>query len=821
MGEATEPIEDAPVEGIEQSGKKLQVRSSLPLGKDAVHPPLESSCGPSTSNPERWPYRYLGIHCNVNDAVDHDDRIYPRAASRIGQKYQAAVQEWPGRPIQYFERSRRPIKRTVKAMKGKRSDQRASIDSAPLESMRNHPREEPSAVGQYFTGSNEECEENTKSLNPTSMTAAERPLWLQEKPTNYLARGEGQTAECIWSPSDELSESEYTEYLQLAKPIANDLGIKWYTPNFLDAALRASYINDHSLVNAIASLKQIDRLSLKEPSFSPSELARFENSVRKHGSELAQVARDVTTRSVAECVRLYYTWKKTSKGGRIWALSEARKPKIDQTGTKTTSQSEDLGESSDDSAYDQAKANKLKMSFQCKFCSGATSKRWRRAPGSVVSDKSISALCDRCADLWRKYAVSWEPPEDVFKKLNESAYRNRKKRVEAELVKELPINGLKPEKLQEDSLDTMKHNKKAKRTEKSKLSERSTPVDDCLPCSICESKEDTGLLTCCDCSLVVHRACYGTFVDDEIRSSWKCDPCENSSSPHASTDYGCVLCPFRESDDSKCVGPVRRTAGNNWAHVLCATWNPKLKLEMSSNSFTIQGITAIPLQQWQSICAVCDTNAGACVNCTTCDMAVHVMCAHTAGYVMAFDVQPIKSSQSRRDSLTLVRLGSETGLMTPVLHCRDHDLKRVTIHPPSRSSADIGVSALALYNRTYKTSLRNRFRRGPSNSHYHNRQDNLENIQLKIHELRSPKFAREDNRATAGSTSFDQCARCKTDFSPCFYSEAIPDLSTRSTNGVDEACMTSKLCHRCYWIEHMQTGNFTPMPVLDTQIKEY
>ena len=47
-----------------------------------------------------WPYRYLGIHCRVEDALDVDDRINPRAASRVGPRHQANVLDWPGRPFE-------------------------------------------------------------------------------------------------------------------------------------------------------------------------------------------------------------------------------------------------------------------------------------------------------------------------------------------------------------------------------------------------------------------------------------------------------------------------------------------------------------------------------------------------------------------------------------------------------------------------------------------------------------------------------------------------------------------------------------------------
>lgn len=208
------------------------------------------------------------------------------------------------------------------------------------------------------------------------------------------------------------------------------------------------------------------------------------------------------------------------------------------------------------------------------------------------------------------------------------------------------------------------------------------------------------------------------------------------------------------------------------------------------------------------ICAVCGTNAGACIQCTSCDVPIHVTCAQTAGYVLGFDVQPIKSSQSRRDSLALVRLGGEAGLLTPVLHCPDHDLKRFTIHPPSQASADLSVTALALYNRTYKTTLTKLFRRGRSIGTQHDRLGNFEQLQLKVLELGTPN-SEEDNKVTEQVVSRHRCARCQIEFSPHFYHEAIPERTVRATNKLINMGPIYELCHRCHWNEPAKDGNFT------------
>ena len=50
-----------------------------------------------------WLWRYLGIHSKPEDALDYDDRIYPRASSRLGPRHQANVTVWHGRPIEFIK----------------------------------------------------------------------------------------------------------------------------------------------------------------------------------------------------------------------------------------------------------------------------------------------------------------------------------------------------------------------------------------------------------------------------------------------------------------------------------------------------------------------------------------------------------------------------------------------------------------------------------------------------------------------------------------------------------------------------------------------
>lgn len=491
----------------------------------------------------QWPFRYLGVHCNVKDALDSDDRIYPRAASRIGPKYQASVQDWPGRPVEYFEKVKRSIKRTAKAMKGKRSDERAALESPALEGRsseqehNSHNRNDDiraHEVSYLNKTSSSDGTPDSGLIDPAAMSTAERPAWLQEKPGNYTARGEGKTAQRIWLCPIDLSDEFMEAYFHEAKSIAHRLKVDITTPNFIDIAL--STLCDHNFVqeDAIRSLNRITRKVISQPTFSQDEKLRFEASVLKNGSDLAQVALDVESKNVAECVRFYYGWKKTPRGSQIWANSEARKPKAGHANKKrqknTDSELDLIGDSSDDSAYSLSKASKTKQTFRCKFCETTTSSRWRRAPGTILQKTTIVALCNRCADLWRNYAVHWERAEETYKKLHEGGARGRKRRIEEELVKELPANGVKPEKV--EHVDIAKPGKKQARSEP-KESLRSFSPERPEACAVCRVRDSLRHTVCASCKLRVHPACYGTEYPAD-NNAWTCDPCLNNTNPTVS-----------------------------------------------------------------------------------------------------------------------------------------------------------------------------------------------------------------------------------------------------------------------------------------------
>ena len=546
-----------------------------------------------------WPYRYFGIHCRVEDALDFDDRIYPRAGSRLGPKHQATVHVWHGKPVQFVK---------------------------PAESRR-----------KYFKGGSHKKDAKTMKeavtdLEADKSTKEKRPKWVMDQPPGYIARGEdypnGDSANtarlqfCMPRTGEISSRGEddqgvptlgpvereklIDDYIIEAKGLAGSLGVAEFSTNFLDKALELLCTHNYASQPALAELATLNRRrDLKELDFSREEIKKFEEGVAKHGSEHRKTSKHVgKSQKLGEIVRFYYMWKKSPNGRRIWGSHESRKGKktAKQTDSKLV---DDVADDVDDSAFDNAKAASRKRGFECKFCGTRKSPQWRRAPyvsaGATVpfdpasksKDKSahlMVALCQRCASLWRKYGIQWEPIDDVAKKISAKGGKHNKRTVDDELLMELVSaneicnigmstttvaaaasvgievpSGLTIQPGQEGSRKRQKtvqethiapepvytEAPKKKMVEKPPeppiVPERPRIRD--LPCAICNEMEPTDdqRLCCRHCRLTVHRNCYG-IPEGRSSNKWTCDMCANDSSCQISTSYDCFLCPIRSME---------------------------------------------------------------------------------------------------------------------------------------------------------------------------------------------------------------------------------------------------------------------------------
>ncbi|KUJ22242.1 uncharacterized protein LY89DRAFT_574599 [Mollisia scopiformis] len=797
----------------EEDGQSGAIDSALQTGRTSPTVSSEAEGALHSGTPEQihqaslWLFRYLGIHCRVEDALDYDDRIYPRASSRLGPRHQAVVPAWPGRPVEYVKPAE--IKRKYVKGGGHKKDTKLSKDTVA-------------------------------ALEADKLAREQRPKWVMDEPPGYVHRGEdyedgdpNSTSELLYKfpeaneipprdidgdgpqPLDEKAREghifNYMAYVGGNMPRA--LGLPALSTNLLDVALETLHANKYDVDKAIESLSKSDKAVFKEPALSTTELKKFEDGVAKFGSEWHSIKKHVKTVKAADIVRFYYTWKKSESGKRVWGNYSGRKGKKEAKRAEATTGKlqDDVADEHDDSAFDNEKAETKKRRFQCKFCGTKESRQWRRAPntpaGTMISenpgvkvtgkDKSTQlmvALCRRCAELWRRYAIQWEDIDQVAKQVAQAGGRAWKRKIDEELLKELvaanevvnqaislpsaapnsangtpapqanlgqitepPRKKLKGPSEREStdpgidsSVSSISGPKKKTAPEKQAAPPPppEPPKPKQMPCAICGELEPMGdqHLCCKDCRLTVHRNCYGVVGEHRSPSKWTCDMCSNDKNPQVSIQYECKLCPIKfteqdfveppkvshkkktekdrerdrvERENAQKVAdyfrkkqeemnkpvnprePLKRTANNNWIHVTCAVFTPEVKFGNGKALEPSEGLGSIPTARWQDTCKVCKKQDGACVSCHTCRIPVHVECAHQAGYILGFDIAPVKGS--RRDQFNIVTIAGEVGTMTAAIWCKEHVPTKTIVHRMHDIvDEESGLNALQLYVQNFK-----------------------------------------------------------------------------------------------------------------------
>ncbi|CAG8592804.1 1916_t:CDS:2, partial [Scutellospora calospora] len=83
---------------------------------------------------------------------------------------------------------------------------------------------------------------------------------------------------------------------------------------------------------------------------------------------------------------------------------------------------------------------------------------------------------------------------------------------------------------------------------------------------------------------------------------------------------------------------MKRTNGNNWVHVLCATFIPETSFYDAENVFLVMDIEDIQDESWNAM------RGGACMRCSNyaCKNFLHVTCAQEAGCHIGYELKPSK-----------------------------------------------------------------------------------------------------------------------------------------------------------------------------------
>ncbi|KAB8621901.1 hypothetical protein FH972_026012 [Carpinus fangiana] len=891
-GTVPEDGEEEPVEDDEEEANKTTVPS--PQDADMLDAPASEL---DTAHADLWPWRYLGIHCKVEDVLQYDDRaIYPRASSRLGPRHQANVILWPGRPVELVKSAE------IRKKYGKQG------------TAKNLPK--PSKDAQVATDSDH--------------VKATRPRWVQDAPQGYIPRGEDiengdkncTATKLFILPDDRAQQSTkfatvngqndsteklLDEYMAEVDQVADGYGqvkpfekvinhertsIRQVSSNYLDQALKLFQKHAFDKSAALAELKsKHSPKDLGNPELTKEELKKFEDGIVKHGTDFRMVRKGVKGRSTGEIVRFYYGWKSTKRGQEVRDRHEGRRGA--KKGRAEASWTE-IADEEDDSAFDGGKAEKHKRRFQCKFCSIQHARQWRRAPnvapGQVTlldpkgsnKDKSnqlVVALCNRCAIMWRRYGMRFEDPEEVAKSISQSGGRAWKRKTDEELLREIVYAneaarvGTPPLAAQAAAAMGMTitvpweiSRKKAKSAD----GKESTPVPGGLkkqqppappprpptppivpqearmrdlPCAVCRhgGVGDDEKIFCNDCRLTVHRRCYA--VPEAVSAdSWICDTCANDRNPQ---EYTCCLCnkdvpPLelieqpkpshkkkterdREKENlerdlrvklhdqyvkdqrakGKPVQPreaLKKTASNNWMHIMCAVFTPEIKFSDPMAMDGIEGLGAVASNpaRADNDCKICNVkDSGFCVPCHQCHKAFHVSCAHDADYLMGFDVAPVKGS--RKDVIQTVTFQAETGLLTAAIWCKDHQPKTM-VHDMTEPTED-GIIALQAFVRKYKAAdltLTGTARKanllGQSTKAVASTSVRRTSL---LTNGNAPSKVRDTNGVSSNGHHLDahKCVQCRTDSTLKWYPQTPHPAGV--TNGILPDVESVK-CHKCH-----------------------
>lgn len=146
---------------------------------------------------------------------------------------------------------------------------------------------------------------------------------------------------------------------------------------------------------------------------------------------------------------------------------------------------------------------------------------------------------------------------------------------------------------------------------------------------------------------------------------------------------------------------VKKTASNNWMHIVCSIWTPEIRYSEGSRMENAEGMFSAMNNpaRVEALCKICRIQHGACVSCLQCSATFHASCAQEAEYTFGFDVTPVKGS--RKDQGQTVTLGEERGTMQAAIWCKEHTIKTV-VHPINEIVKETGLTALQTYARMFK-----------------------------------------------------------------------------------------------------------------------
>ncbi|CAO3566578.1 unnamed protein product [Mortierella alpina] len=762
-----------------------------------------------------WPFRYFGTHADIQDIFDPDDRVYPRASSRVGTKYQAVVIKWDG-PGQVLATSTIFDDPHSSSLKGR--SRRGGRGGRPSNRLK-VPEEAESRSRAHSAALETSADGLDTPVTPSSPArsggAADDAV--------HVERGGSDTVTLNYLKPSHISEEYVAGYMERVKELA--LPLPSHSADVIDRALLTLEQSGYDADKALQDLALLKEKDLDVKDWTPEEVEAFEEGIRLYGHELFAIKKKVESRSMKDIVRFFYRWKKTERYQPVYSVfTKIHKPnkKFKSVGRGVvTSSAVEVGNRSKtgqelpkDSVLDYETiilpSTDNAGKFACAHCGTKVTSIWRRLPGETDPESQCPRVyCYDCGNDWVRY-VALPPLADVQKDIKKLKGKDPSAKVlmngpnKASAAASEAATAVKRKRLEAKTSVAKKFKEQSHEPTRSP-----SPLPE-LPCAVCRDLAARGeqLLTCVDCNLTVHYDCYG--VDASVpHRKWLCDTCCNSQSPTCSTAYTCVLC-TKSSDE----GPqaLKQTTGSNWAHILCAMWIPEINFVEADRLSSVELMGRVRPERWRQACSICKKKAGACVACGEgCKRVFHVTCARDAGYTVAFEMQPTKNVKG--------------GLMVPVIWCPNHDLSlRKVIHIRDQPDALTDRNALQTYAHYYKqsdVSISNAMRRSRLLTALNPGIGAASSWQKHGYTSKG-----SGTRPTTPPAAPETCTRCLTTTSPIWWDSAADDqasgpcdkgLHSESALAVKVECYDSSLsvhaghlaardeqqrcliCHACFW----------------------
>ncbi|KAJ2826033.1 putative PHD type zinc finger protein with BAH domain-containing protein, partial [Coemansia furcata] len=513
---------------------------------------------PRPKNRGLWPFRYFGLNTNIDDVLHDDERIYPRAVSRIGPRYQAAIPEMVGPSGPELDR----------LLVAKSSTLGITAAKANVGKQTHLVRGKDNTKSHWVTKSTDQLD---RAWDEIEVRRGNHEDQLFFKQPAYL-------------PDEELDTYMHSILPFLTRHFEN---VQDFTLlDCQDAALHGLVVHGFDVEEALISIPECPEVYIRnrapDDNWSQGDIEKFNRCLGEYGANLQAFRKSIPGVSHRAVTLRYYLVRHTEQGRNLLEMFEnrshigQRRPNRGQgesAGNIHIETSSDAGLSNFNTPTGSPHISGMAPrdiskrygdsadkgpSLRCVHCHQDSSTRWREAPAELAVHNTRSSravarrvICEDCSNYWFHYAAM--PDQDAIsaRKQRPQAHHNGgsslRSRVDsptdtADSIYDVGLSdggGNSSRGTPLGIVSVQSALEKSKRNAQlAKLPgvvapprQRVSKIWPLLPCDVCKlpTKQSSHVaLTCSDCGLCVHHACSGYPERARINlKRWRCSVCEN------------------------------------------------------------------------------------------------------------------------------------------------------------------------------------------------------------------------------------------------------------------------------------------------------